>query len=94
MRVVAFREPAPEDLRTEVIGVPAGSDLELDLRLESVLEGILVSGSVRAVAVGECARCLEPLERPIEVDLQELFAYPGHESEDASRVDEIGRAHV
>jgi uncharacterized protein len=87
MRVVAVSDPAPADLRTEVIGVPEGSDLRLDLRLESVLEGILVSGTVRAVAAGECARCLEPLQRPFEVELQELFAYPGHESEDTSRVD-------
>lgn len=90
MRQVVAREPAPADLRTEVIGVPEGSDLRLDLRLESVLDGILVSGTVSGVAVGECARCLEPIERPIEVEIQELFAYPGHESEDtAVVVDEL-----
>jgi uncharacterized protein len=87
MRTVSLREPAPADLRTEVIGVPAGSELQLDLMLESVLEGIWVSGTVHAVAVGECARCLEPLERPFEVQIQELFAYPGHESEDAGVVE-------
>ena len=87
MRTVSLREPAPADLGIEVIGVPEGSDLQLDLRLESVLEGILVSGTVRALAIGECARCLEPLERQLEVGLQELFAYPGHESEDSSRVE-------
>jgi uncharacterized protein len=84
MRTVSLRAPAPADLGNEVIEVPAGSDLELDLRLESVLDGILVTGTVRAVAVGECARCLEPLERQLEVDIQELFAYPGHEAEEGS----------
>src|SRR5690606_24200446 len=59
MRQVQRTVAAPEELGTAVIGVPSGSDLALDLRLESVMEGILVSGSVRARAVGECVRCLE-----------------------------------
>jgi len=87
MRRVALREPAPADLKIEVIGVPEGDEIELDLRLESVLDGILISGTVRALAVGECVRCLEPVQRPLEVDLQELFAYPGHESEDTAVVE-------
>lgn len=86
MRRVTLLEPAPPDLRTEVIGVPEGSELRLDLRLESVLDGILASGTVTGVAVGECARCLEPIEQPLEVQIQELFAYPGHESEDTAVV--------
>lgn len=78
MRTISRCVPAPTDLATEVIWVPAGDDLELDLRLESVLEGILVTGTASALAVGECARCLERLERTLVVDLQELFAYPEH----------------
>jgi len=87
MRTISRRVPAPTDLATEVIGVPAGADLELDLRLESVLEGILVSGTARALAVGECARCLERLERQLVVDLQELFAYPEHEGPESAAMD-------
>lgn len=87
LRTVSLCEPAPPDLRTEVIGVPEGADLTLDLRLESVLDGILVSGTVQALAIGECARCLGQLERTLVVDIQELFAYPSHESEDTSIVE-------
>jgi len=76
MRNVRRTVPAPEDLGTVVIGVPAGSDLELDLRLESVLEGILVSGSVRGRAVGECVRCLEEVVEDVDVSVQELYYYP------------------
>jgi len=76
------RVPAPNDLGVEVIRVPPGTDLELDLRLESVVEGVLVSGTVRALATGECARCLESLEQPLEADLQELYTYPGHEPDE------------
>lgn len=71
--------PAPADIGIEVIGVPEGSEIDLDLRLESVVEGVLVSGEVHVLAVGECARCLEPLERELDVEIQELYAYPGHE---------------
>lgn len=68
--------PAPDDLGTEVIGIPPGSDLVLDLRLESVMEGVLVSGTVRAGATGECVRCLDEIREDVEVELQELYAYP------------------
>lgn len=67
---------APEDLGTAVIGVPAGSDLDLDLRLEAVMEGILVSGSVRGRTVGECVRCLDEIIGEIDVEMQELYVYP------------------
>ncbi len=67
--------PAPEDLGTDVIAVPAGSPLELELRFESVVEGVLVSGSATATATGTCVRCLEPLRYPVSARFQELFAY-------------------
>lgn len=78
MRRVQLTVPAPADLGLGgVVGVPAGADLELDLRLESVMEGVLVSGTARATLAGECARCLDPVAGEIDVDVQELYAYPG-----------------
>ncbi|MGA4874847.1 DUF177 domain-containing protein [Streptomyces lydicamycinicus] len=67
---------APRDLGNEVIGVPEGAPIELDLRLESVMDGVLVTGTGRATVKGECVRCLEPLERELDADFQEMFAYP------------------
>jgi uncharacterized protein len=78
--------PAPGDLGTDVIGVTEGSPLRLDLRLESVMEGVLVSGTVHATATGECGRCLTPVQLDLELDLQELFAYP--DKRPAADVDE------
>jgi uncharacterized protein len=80
---------APSDLGIEVIGVPAGSPVELDLRLESAVEGVLVTGTAMVELRGECVRCLIPVEDRIEVDLQELFVYPGSEAGDdeASRLE-------
>jgi uncharacterized protein len=71
-----FTVPAPADLGTDVIGVTEGDDLELDFRLEGVIEGVLVSGVVIATATGECARCLQAIAQPVEIDFQELFEYP------------------
>jgi uncharacterized protein len=81
MRRLQRTVPAPADLGTEVIGVPGGSDLELDLRLEAVMEGVLVSGVARALATGVCVRCLDDVERRLEVDVQELYSYPGRSAE-------------
>ncbi|MFF7446936.1 MULTISPECIES: YceD family protein [unclassified Streptomyces] len=68
---------APKDLGIQgVIGVPEGAPVELELRLESVMEGVLVTGTARAQAEGECVRCLEPLELVLEADFQEMFSYP------------------
>jgi uncharacterized protein len=68
--------PAPDELGVGMIGVPPGVGIDLRLRLEAVMEGVLVSGTVTGPLVGECARCLDPIASSIEVDLQELYAYP------------------
>jgi uncharacterized protein len=66
---------APADLGTDVIAVQEGQPMELDLRLESVVEGVLVTGSAHATATGACVRCLDPVSREVDVRFQELFAY-------------------
>ena len=74
-REVSRSVPAPADLGIEVLRVPEGSPVELDLRLEAVMEGVLVTGTARAGLEGECVRCLGPIADEIEVDLQELYVY-------------------
>jgi uncharacterized protein len=82
--------PAPADLGIDVIGVPVGSDLDLEIRLESVAEGVLVTGTSRAHLVGECVRCLDPVEGEISTPFQELFFHAEQEVEGADE-DEILR---
>jgi DUF177 domain-containing protein len=65
----------PEDLGTEVIAIKAGSPVQIDVRLESVVEGVLVTGSVSGTATGACVRCLDPVELDVDARFQELFAY-------------------
>lgn len=50
--------------------------------VESVVEGVLVTGRLGGVAGAECARCLRALKTAIEVELCELFAAPGHVGEE------------
>ncbi|MFI9098990.1 YceD family protein [Streptomyces fildesensis] len=89
MRKVSRSVPAPKDLGIEVIGVPEGTAVQLELRLESVMEGVLVTGTVRAPLSGECVRCLEPFERKLDADFQEMYSYPDADTRTA-RKDEAG----
>ncbi|MEO7587526.1 MAG: YceD family protein [Arachnia sp.] len=86
MREVERTVPAPADLRLEVIEVPEGSDIELDLRLEAVVEGVLVTGTATVQLQGECARCLTGIEDDMSFDLQELFFHPGREVDEEERL--------
>jgi uncharacterized metal-binding protein YceD (DUF177 family) len=81
--------PAPEGFRVELIGVPAGAPVQLRLRLEAVMEGVLVSGTVEAPLVGQCARCLDDIEDTLTLPVQELFAYEGSTTEATSEEDEV-----
>jgi uncharacterized protein len=83
--------PAPDDFGLEVIGVPTGDPIHLDLRLESVVEGVLASGTVAADVVGECSRCLGPVHDHVEVDLTELYAYPDSVTDETTDSDDVSR---
>ena len=82
MREHAFTVTLDEQWGEGIVSFPQGSQLDLDVRLESVHEGILVSGAADAEYSGVCGRCLTDIARPVEVEFQELFAYPGEEETD------------
>jgi uncharacterized protein len=83
--------PSPARIGLELIGIAPGAPLDLDLRVESVSEGVLVSGTLSAPTTGECARCLTAFSGRIEVALTELFAYPDSITEATTEEDEVGR---
>lgn len=72
-----------------VIEVPVGAEYRLDLLLESVVEGVLVTGSASAPTHGECSRCLDPLDGEVRIELTELFAYPESTTEATTEEDEV-----
>jgi uncharacterized protein len=83
--------PAPKDLGGELIAVPEGADLELDLSMTSVSEGVYISGNVRGSLSGECGRCLNEISDPFEVHIAELYAYADSTTEETTDEDEVGR---
>jgi len=80
--------PAPDALRVELAEVPAGTEVELSVRLEAVHEGVLVTGTATAPVSGECARCLEPVTSSVEASFQELYHYEPS-PEEADEDDEL-----
>ncbi|HEX6469986.1 MAG TPA: YceD family protein [Streptosporangiaceae bacterium] len=92
MRAESLVVPAPEGLGVGMVGVPKGADIRLDVRLEAVMEGVLVSGTAQVPVAGECARCLSAISDSVEVEFQELFVYDdtrsgGHADEDERRAE-------
>jgi uncharacterized protein len=89
MRAVHTEVPAPAGMSVGMAEIPPGLPLTLDLRLESVVEGVLVSGTVTAAVTAECARCLTPVSDSVSVAITELFAYPESATEQTSDEDEV-----
>src|SRR5215471_985016 len=67
--------PAPAHLHTGMAWIPQDAELDLEVRLESITEGVLVTATATAPMARECARCLEPVSQTIKVRYQKLFDY-------------------
>jgi len=90
MMTVQETVPSPSRMGVELMAVDKDAPLELDLRIESVSEGALVTGTVSAPTTGECARCLTPITGHVDIDLTELFAYPDSATEATTEAHEVG----
>jgi uncharacterized protein len=92
-RVLEF--DAPEQLGEAVAVVKQGEPVRIELRLEGLHDGILVSAQIDATADAECVRCLDALEIAIGVEFQDLFAYSVDEAFDfAIRDDHVNLESV
>lgn len=90
MQEIRLTVPSPSRIGLDLIAIEPGAPLDLDLRLESVSEGVLVSGTVHAPTRGECSRCLGPVSGDVDIALTELFAYPDSLTESTTEDDEVG----
>lgn len=72
----------PEHLGEALARIPAGETMDLDIRLESVHDGILASVDVETTMHAECGRCLTDFTTPFQVEFQELFAYTPSEADE------------
>jgi uncharacterized protein len=75
MRTYDVQFSAPEPIGIPLLEIRRDEPIEIDFRAESVDDGVLITGSVRSVARGECGRCLEPIIKEIDQKFQELFLY-------------------
>jgi uncharacterized protein len=91
MLTVSQTVPSPLRIGLDLIAIEPDAEMDLDLRFESVSEGVLVSGTVHAPTRGECSRCLGPITDEVEIALTELFAYPDSVTESTTESDEVGR---
>lgn len=79
-------------LRAPLLGVGnpvarlQGDTVAAELRVESVMEGVLVTGRVEADTDLQCARCLTEFPSEMSLRLCELFVSPGH---DAAAEDDV-----
>lgn len=74
-----------EPVGVDLLSVKQGQIVELDLRIQSVDEGVLATGDVSAIATGECTRCLEPIIWPISESFTELYYYENASSKNSGK---------
>ncbi len=67
---------APPGWQVSGSAVPDGAPVDLAVRLEAVVDGVLVTGTVTVVTEGDCSRCLDPVRSLLTIDLMQLFEYP------------------
>jgi uncharacterized protein len=65
-----------EGMGTELARVPGEQPVRIDVVIESVVEGLEVSGPVSGRIAYRCARCLKPFDGRFRVEVRERFA-PG-----------------
>lgn len=86
-RVVA--EAELEDVGGELARIPPGRPLRIELLLESIVEGVFATGSISGRVELSCARCLQPVERELRVEVAELFSHQPDEDAYAIRDDTL-----
>lgn len=79
----------PSNVGVELIRLPEGSEVDLDLSLTFVEEGVLVTGSVTGHAVAECARCLGEFTAKVSISLTEMYADEDSAAADGAEQDEV-----
>jgi uncharacterized protein len=75
-------EHALDDVRTPVAAVDPDVPAVVDVEIENVVDGLLVTGQVTADVRAECVRCLTGVTEHVTVGVQELFARSPGEADD------------
>jgi uncharacterized protein len=67
--------PAPSGIGDDFYGVAPDSDVVLDVRIDSITDGLLVTGDITATFSGECSRCLIPISEQKSAHVEAYFPY-------------------
>jgi uncharacterized protein len=73
-RMAVDRDVDLDGIAVSSAEVPAGTPGHLDVVLESLTDGVTVTGTLRVPWAGPCRRCLEPTDGTAEVELREVFS--------------------
>lgn len=82
------------EIRTALARLSEGDPVRAELRAESVVEGILVTGRASGQGHFQCARCLKPLDAEVDVEVCELYVTPGHEAAPEEEVYEVHGSEI
>lgn len=74
--------PAPTGIGDDFFGVPQGSDVHVEGRIDSLVDGLLISGTATAFVKGQCGRCLTTLDQDWPVQFTAYFPYEAPEADD------------
>ncbi len=67
--------PAPSGIGDTIVGIHEGSDVHVTGSFDSIVDGLIFRGQAEALLVGECTRCLKPLDPEWTVQLTAFFPY-------------------
>ena len=71
---------SPCDMGVGLAQIDPSVPINAHIRLESVMDGVLVSADLNYEVLAECARCLDPLTWSDSTSFVELFLYPETDS--------------
>lgn len=77
------------DLAISTAAVPEGSEVGVDLELESISNGIVAHGTITVPWEGACRRCLEPVSGSAAIEVREIFERHPTEGETYPLADEV-----
>lgn len=63
------------DFTNGAVEINSPDQVKISFLLESVIDGILLTGTAVAIAAGECSRCLEAVRVEVSGELTDLYAY-------------------
>lgn len=75
--------------KTEVLSIPEGTVVPLQIRVTTIDEGVLVEVDASVEMVGECVRCVTPVTLAQNFSAAEAYAYPDAEARRAPKSDQM-----